>query len=175
MQKGGVLWIKTFCPPVSIEKFAAYLDGNLSDDEMNRIEALVSTNPDMEELVAISDEVDEDIQVYMQDEFAYEADMTALEDSDFDIPNLDADITPHIGIDNPEYREVACAADAADEINDIDEANPLNDTDNTIEEKFENDELLTHQDEDSTSIITENNGDNTHEPSDFPLDDDFFE
>ena len=75
---------KNFMPPVSIEKFAAYLDGNLSDDEMNRIDALVSTNPDMEELVAISDEVDEDIQIYMQDEFAYEADMTALEDSDFD-------------------------------------------------------------------------------------------
>ena len=83
---------KNYMPPVSIEKFAAYLDGNLSEDEMNRIDTLVSTNSDMEELVSISDEVDEDIQIYMQDEFAYEADMTALEDSDFDIPNIDADI-----------------------------------------------------------------------------------
>ena len=162
-----------FMPLVSIEKFAAYLDSNLSEDEMNRIDKLVSTNPEMEELVAISDEVDEDIQVYMQDEFAYEADMTALEDSDFDIPNLDADIIPHIGTDNTDYRGVACAADAADEISDIDVTNPLNDDDETIEDEFENDDFLTHKDEDTISNINDNNEGNAHEPSDFPLDDDF--
>ncbi len=158
-------------PPVSIEKFAAYLDGNLSEDEMNRIDALVSTNPNMEELVSIFDEVDEGIQVYLQDEFAYEADMTALENSDFDIPNLDADI----GDDSSEYREVACAADAADEITDIDEAVPLNCDDNTVEGMFESDESQTHQDEDSISMFNENNGGNVHELSDFPLDENFFE
>lgn len=165
---------KNFMPPVSIEKFAAYLDGNLSDDEMNRIEALVSTNPDMEELVAISDEVDEDIQVYMQDEFAYEADMTALEDSDFDIPNLEADLTPHVGTDTPDYREVACAADAADRITDMDETTQLNDDDEEIgEDEFENNDFITHQDDGSFSTISANDGDNAHEPSDFPIEDDF--
>lgn len=163
---------KNFMPPVSIEKFAAYLDGNLSDDEMNRIDSLVSTNPDMEELVAVSDEVDEAIQVYMQDEFAYEADMTALEDSDFDIPNLEADITSHTGTDTLDYREVACAADAADEIADIDEINTLNDGE-PFEDEFENDEFLSHKDEDTISNIYDNNEGNAHEPSDFPLDDDF--
>lgn len=166
---------KFFMPPVSIEEFAAYLDGNLSDDEMNRIDALVSTNPEMGELVAISDEVDEDIQVYMQDEFAYEADMTALEDSDFDIPNIDADLPPHIGTDNPEYREVACAADMASEITDIDETNQLNDDVETGEDEFESDEYPTYQDEDTISNIDDNNGDNAYEPSDFLLDDDLFE
>lgn len=164
---------KNFMPPVSIEKFAAYLDGNLSDYEMNRIDALVSTNPDMEELVAISDEIDEDIQVYMQDEFAYEADMTALEDSDFDIPNIDADITPHIGADNQDYREVACVADAAGDITDIDEPHPSNDDDETVEDEFDSDEFLSHKDEDIISNINDNNEGNVHEPSDFPLDDDF--
>ncbi len=163
-------------PPVSIEKFAAYLDGNLSDDEMNRIDALVSTNPDMEELVAVSDEVDEDIQVYMQDEFAYEADMTALEDSDFDIPNLEADLTPHIGTDTPDCREVACAADATDRITDIDETNQFNDDDDENgEDEFENNEFMTHQDDDSFSTIRANDGDNAHEPSDNPIEDEFFE
>ena len=166
---------KYFMPPVSIEKFAAYLDGNLSEDEMNSIDALVSTNPDMEELVAVSDEVDEDIQVYMQDEFAYEADMTALEDSDFDIPNLDADLPPYPGTDTPGYREVACVADAAEGITDIDGTNQLNDDDEIGEDEFGNDELITHQDDDSISIVGENNGGNAHEPSDFALDDDFFE
>ena len=164
---------KNYMPPVSIEKFAAYLDGNLSEDEMNRIDTLVSTNSDMEELVSISDEVDEDIQIYMQDEFAYEADMTALEDSDFDIPNIDADIPPHTGTDNLDYREVACAADAADDITDIDEPHPLNDEGEMVEDDFENDEFLSHKDEDTISNINDNNEGNAHEPSDFPLDDDF--
>lgn len=164
---------KNFMPPVSIEKFAAYLDGNLSEDEMNRIDTLVSTNPDMEELVAISDEVDEDIQIYMQDEFAYEADMTALEDSDFDIPNLDADIPPHTGTDNSDYREVACAADAAGDITEIDDPHLLNDEDETVGDEFESDEFLSHKDEDTISNINDNNEGNAHEPSDFPLDDDF--
>ena len=169
---------KNFMPPVSIEKFAAYLDGNLSEDEMNLIDSLVSTNPDMEELVAVSDEVDEDIQVYMQDEFAYEADMTALEESDFDIPNLDADLPPHIGIDNPDYREVACATDAAGDTTDIDAPHPLNDEDEIVEEgivenEFESDEFLSHKDEDTISNINDNNEGNAHEPLDFHLDDVF--
>lgn len=171
-----------FMPPVSIEKFAAYLDGNLSDDEMNRIDVLVSTNPDMEKLVAVSDEVDEDIQVYMQDEFAYEADWTALEDTDFDIPNLESDLSTHIGTDTPNYKEVACAAcaadaaHAADGITDIDETNQLNGDDDEIgEDEFGNDEFMTHQDDDSFSTINENDGGNAHETSNFPIEDDFFE
>lgn len=161
---------KTFMPPVSIEEFAAYLDGNLSEDEMNRIDTLVSTNPDMEELVAISDEIDEDVQVYLQDEFAYEADMTALEDSDFDIPNLDGDILPQTEIDDLEQRGVACAAD---EVADIEELGSLDDDDETAEEVSEGDEFRTHQDGDSISGFNENNGGNAHEPSGFSLDEDF--
>ena len=38
---------KDFMPPVSIEEFAAYLDGNLSEDGMNRIDALAAMNHDM--------------------------------------------------------------------------------------------------------------------------------
>lgn len=164
-------------PPVSIEMFAAYLDGNLSEEEMNRIDTLVATNPDMEELVAISDGVDEDIQVYMQDEFAYGADMTALEDSDFDIPYLDADLIPHIGSDNLNYREVACAADAADEITDIDAPHPLNEENEIDEDEFEDSEFITHQDDDFICTVSEseNNGGDARELSDFALDDIFFE
>lgn len=77
--------------PISIEKFAAYLDGNLSEDEMSRIDALVQTNPDMEELISISDIVDEDCQALQNDQFALEAELTALEGSDFEIPDIDAD------------------------------------------------------------------------------------
>ena len=164
---------KEFMPPLSIEEFAAYLDGNLSEDEMNRIDALVSTNPEMEELVDIADEVDEDVQIYMQDEFAYEADVTALDDSDFDIPNLDADITPSIGSDSSEYRDVACAAD---ETTDIPEISSFNNDDETMEEMLEKNDFQTYQDKDSVNAFNEHDdGNNTHETSDFPLDDVFFE
>ena len=110
---------KDFMPPVSIEEFAAYLDGNLSEDGMNRIDALAAMNHDMEEMITLSDKIDEDVIVYTQDDFAYEADMAALENSDFDIPDLDVDITPHIGTDTKD--------DAVDETTDIVERTTLND------------------------------------------------
>jgi hypothetical protein len=159
---------RNFVPPVSIEKFAAYLDGNLSEEEMDSIDALVSSNPDMEELVSISDEIDEDVQMYLQDEFAYEADMTALEDSDFDIPNLDANITPQIENDDLKQRDVACAAEETNEIDDLSEYDKY---DKNEEELLENDEKSEQQTESSTEVI---NDDNSQESSDFLLEDDFF-
>lgn len=45
-------------------------------------------NLDMEEIVTFFGEVVEGIQIYMQDEFAYNADMMALDNIDFDMPNL---------------------------------------------------------------------------------------
>ena len=159
---------KDFVPPVSIEEFAAYLDENLTKSEMNRIDALISMNLDMKEIVTLFGEVVEDIQVYMQDEFAYNADMMALDNNiDFDIPYLDTrdtDITPHIETDTPNYREVASAANSPDEITDIYE---------TAEEGFGNGNFLPHKDEDSISTSNENNEGYAHEPSDFPLGEDF--
>lgn len=94
---------------ISVEEFAAYLDGNLSVEEMNIFDSLATANPDVAELISISDEVDEDIQTYMQDEFAYNADMTALEDSCFDIPNLELDNTLHPLNYDYENKEALCA------------------------------------------------------------------
>lgn len=149
---------KNFVPPVSIEEFAAYLDGNLTDEGMSRIDSLVSTNPDMEELVDASVTVDEGIEDYLQDEFAYEADMTALEDSDFDLPDLDAYTTNQAETDFPESMDVAHAADAADvtdETTGVDIAYLPEDNGETVDEDLVN---LLHQD------------DETQEPQGFPLD-----
>ena len=156
---------KDFVPPVSIEEFAAYLDGNLSEDGMNRIDALAAMNHDMEEMITLSDKIDEDVIVYMQDDFAYEADMTALENSDFDIPDLDVYITPHIGTDTKD--------DAVDETTDIVESTTLNDNNETVPEMLENDDFLTYQDEDSISTNSDNHEDDVQEHSIFPLEEDF--
>lgn len=47
--------------PVSIEKFAAYLDGNLSADEMQKISSCINSNEHLGNIVEISDTIDEDI------------------------------------------------------------------------------------------------------------------
>ena len=73
---------------ISVELFAAYLDGNLPPEELNSIETIASNNPELNELIRMADIIDEDTQSYIADGFTYEADMTALEDSNFEIPNI---------------------------------------------------------------------------------------
>ena len=77
---------KLFTSPVSIEQFAAYLDGNLPDSQMNEMDMLIASNPVMEELAEMSDVIAEDTQLYLNDDFAYETDMAMLDEQDFDIP-----------------------------------------------------------------------------------------
>ena len=74
-----------FISSISIEKFAAYLDDNLPENEMQEIEAAISQNESLEELVEMSDMIDEDVQTYLQDDFTYDADMSMLDESDFEI------------------------------------------------------------------------------------------
>lgn len=74
--------------PISIEKFAAYLDGNLPQYEIDDIDAIIGGNPDMETLVSMADVVDEDVQHYINDDFLYEADTTALENGEFELPEI---------------------------------------------------------------------------------------
>lgn len=96
-----------FIFPISIEKFAAYLDDNLQENEMQEIEAAISQNDSLEELVDMSDMIDEDVQTYLQDDFTYDADMSMLDESDFEIPQFD-EISEEISL-------VASAADGSDE------------------------------------------------------------
>ena len=48
---------KDFVPPVSIEEFAAYLDGNLTDDGMEYISSVISNNQNLADIAEISDVV----------------------------------------------------------------------------------------------------------------------
>lgn len=106
-----------FLPPVSIEKFAAYLDGNLSEEEMNHMNNIISESPQMNELVDLSDSIDQDIQDYIQDEFLFDADMSTLDEIDFEIPLLE-------DFSENSYQDVVCAATEESQLNDsnIDDA-----------------------------------------------------
>lgn len=84
----------SFTPPVSIEKFAAYLDGNLPESQMYEMDMLVATNPVMDELVEMSDIIAEDARFYMNDGFASDAEMAMLDEMDFEIPALDVGMEP---------------------------------------------------------------------------------
>lgn len=127
--------------PISIEKFAAYLDGNLPQDEISNIDSIIGGNPDMKALVSMSDDVDEDVQYYIDDDFLYEADITALENGDFDLPEIPPINNNELllpSLDEPtstimypsiSYPNVA-AADAAEPIDDdIDYVDPINEND----------------------------------------------
>lgn len=50
---------KPFVPPISIEKFAAYLDGNLPENEMLNVSLLIESNDDMQQIMQINDSVNE--------------------------------------------------------------------------------------------------------------------
>ena len=75
---------------LSVEQFAAYLDGNLSPEEMNEMEMLIADDPDMEDLVRLSDSIDEQVQRLEFEDTAGTAPESFLETDDFDIPDLNA-------------------------------------------------------------------------------------
>ena len=50
---------KDFMPPVSIEELAAYLDGNLSDDEMKAVSSVIANDDAMQDIVLNSQTIDE--------------------------------------------------------------------------------------------------------------------
>lgn len=163
-------------PPVSIEIFAAYLDGNLSEDEMNQIDALVSSDPSMEELASISDLVDEGVQAYEQDEFALEADLTALEDSGFDIPDLDSNL--FFPPDDDAWENVDAAASADDVKDDTPPYQdhffelPDNDVPSNQDDVVVDDHLPM---DNQTQDIFEENGGDSHESGDITIGDDFLD
>lgn len=74
--------------PISIEKFAAYLDGNLAESEMCKVDSLVMSNSNLKEITEISDIIDEDAQYYHQDELAYNYEIGII-DENLVLPNLD--------------------------------------------------------------------------------------
>lgn len=76
---------KDFVPPVSIEEFAAYLDGNLTEDGMNEVASIIDSNENLEMISAISNTLDDTIKQYLQDSDSL---TTEIETIDFYHPNL---------------------------------------------------------------------------------------
>ena len=80
---------KDFVPPVSIEEFAAYLDGNLTEDGMKNISSIISCNKNLADIAGINDVVDVTKEQYMQDD---ELLPSEIESMDFEIPEISDEI-----------------------------------------------------------------------------------
>lgn len=77
---------KKFHPTMSVEKMAAWLDGNLPVSAMSEMVAQIQRDPMLEEVVAMSDAIDCDMDTF---EASGESLPDELLDNDFDLPNPD--------------------------------------------------------------------------------------
>ena len=75
-----------FHPDMSAEMMAAWLDGNLSAEDMKQMADQIQDDPMLEELVAMSDEIDSDIEAF---EASGEGLPEELQNDNFNIPDPD--------------------------------------------------------------------------------------
>ena len=147
---------------ISVEKFAAYLDGNLSSDEMQQVSSLMETNEMMHDIYAVSGLVDETLANYTGDDLTLPEEITS---TDFELPSLFHDLQTS---DSPEVFEVAASASCADV---IDECNTdvdclLNDDNPTKDFSSFEDSTNLMQDEIS-SVSPDEEGGILSDPNDF--------
>ena len=77
---------KTMHNSISIEKFAAYLDGNLSIEETQDVAGLIMNDSALSELLAVNTAVDNQMQQMESGGYALPDDLANIE---FDYPHLD--------------------------------------------------------------------------------------
>ena len=97
---------KDFVPPVSIEEFAAYLDGNLSDDEMQRVSSVIENDEAMQDIAVNNQSVEDALSYYEPSELILPDELTSL---NFKIPQFDDSMNFDNAWDDLEV--AACAAD----------------------------------------------------------------
>ena len=72
--------------PVSIEKFAAYLDGNLSDDEMQRVSSVIDNDEMMQGVMDSMEQSELTLAEYGQEDMHLPKEIA---DGEFDVPETD--------------------------------------------------------------------------------------
>ena len=77
---------KDFVPPVSIEEFAAYLDGNLTEEGMNEVASAIHADDSLQDILSSGYMVDETLSTY--DDLNQIVPDDIFTDS-FDIPNVE--------------------------------------------------------------------------------------
>jgi|GEM_PF-5243976 len=81
---------KHFSPNISIEKMAAFLDGNLSGVEMQNVSDLIGGDDALKNIIDANSIVDDSLSVYSSGESLLPQEIQSL---DFDVPTIDGQ--PH--------------------------------------------------------------------------------
>ena len=82
---------KNFVPPISIEEFAAYLDGNLSEEEMNKITSVINIEDNLQAIMSNCHTIDNSMASYERFEQIIPKDIL----SDDFVENLAPKAPPH--------------------------------------------------------------------------------
>lgn len=80
---------KDFVPSVSIEEFAAYLDGNLTEDGMNEIASAIHSDDSLQDILSSGYMVDETLSTYNDWNQIVQDDIST---DSFDIPNIEGNL-----------------------------------------------------------------------------------
>lgn len=109
-------------PPVSIEEFAAYLDGNLTEDGMNEVASAINSEDNLHAIMSSCQTVDDTLANYEPLQLTVPDEISTM---DFEIPNVNDGDYLNIG-DWADLDVAACAACATD-VSVDDFMNPGND------------------------------------------------
>ena len=93
--------------PVSIEEFAAYMDGNLSDDEMERVSTVIEHNDTMQDVLDSMEQSELTLAEYGQEDMQLPKEIA---DGEFDVPEIDDYSVGGGGFFHPFAGVAACAA-----------------------------------------------------------------
>lgn len=97
---------------VSVEKFAAFLDGNLLPDEMQQMSSMVESNEMMHDIYAASKLADETQTNYTDEDLTLPEEITSAE---FELPHIFSDFQSSQLSEDFEEASCAACADVADE------------------------------------------------------------
>ncbi len=97
---------------ISVEKFAAFLDGNLSPEESMAIESMISNDKGMQAINEANDVIDMTLASYTSDDMALPIDLSTMS---FDIPSIDD--TTHSGA-RKDFSDMDLFSDSSDRFDD---------------------------------------------------------
>lgn len=99
---------KDFVSPVSIEEFAAYLDGNLTENGMNKVALAIYSDNSLQDIMSSCHTIDDTIANYEPLQLTAPKDISS---TDFEIPQMDDNDYLNVG-DWEDLDVAACAVDS---------------------------------------------------------------
>lgn len=142
--------------PVSIEEFAAYLDGNLTEEGMSRVSSLIDNDSSLQSFADNVQMVDETYANYTESELELPEEIISM---DFNLPQLELD-EPSL-YECADLQVAACENELTDEMNDsledtnidiVDDVDIINTEVTNVEESISDDNNSLSSDDFSAEV-----------------------